>query len=78
MRRPKPRQLRGSWTHIPGREDVFALIDGQRERWRVGDIAELKRPDAEWIKNNSGIDIGKVRHVAWNNAIEAWVIHLHK
>jgi hypothetical protein len=20
----------------------------------------------------------KVRHVAWNNAIDAWVIHLHK
>jgi hypothetical protein len=39
---------------LAGREDVFALIDGQRERWRVGDIAELKRPDAEWIKKNSG------------------------
>lgn len=51
-------------------------------RWRVGELygyaAMRNGPDVDWIARNTGIDVNNVERVAYNEAIDAWVIHLKR
>lgn len=83
---PKPRQLRGliglairkverdndtCWTRRRVRLDRWSARTLESWRYR-GTQTSRRRVDQEKFGS------AKVRHVAWNNAIDAWVIHLHK